>query len=261
MTKRNNRQKILAIGFMIVLMAGIAYPVINPNQISTAGIPHTADVPAAPLLNPISINPTYDARAYMSWNAVAGATSYKVYRNTTQITSTVGQTVIGTTNMNAAANYTDTSMSASGTYWYAVVASNASGDSALSNSVSVSVVLNNPSVVFYDDLGASTNGNTPTGWSAFQDIPNICYFFAMVEGSYAAPNRILYMTDNQAGERIYGNATFSRAITSGNFTFGFRANNQGAGNDPRHYDFILPPLPENSASLKLHTDTFKMLLP
>ena len=42
---------------------------------------------ASPVLNAIFPNPSYTGSIALSWNAVAGATSYQVFRDTTQITS------------------------------------------------------------------------------------------------------------------------------------------------------------------------------
>jgi hypothetical protein len=68
---------------------------------------------------------------------VTGATSYNVYRETSPISSEVGLTPIATP---ASASWTDF-VSANGTYWYAVVASNSSCDSPVSNSVNVTAAI------------------------------------------------------------------------------------------------------------------------
>jgi hypothetical protein len=71
----------------------------------------------------------------LNWTSVYGATYYKVYRALSNISTVSGLTPIyaGTT------NWTTDTLNANGTYWYAVVASNSSGDSVPSNSVNVSV--------------------------------------------------------------------------------------------------------------------------
>jgi len=117
----------------------------------------------APILGAITPNPSTTGIINLNWNAVAGATSYKVYRNTTQITSTFGQTIIGTPGLNA---FTD-NIFASGTYWYAVVSTNVTGDSLVSNSVSViaSVVPGAPALAAITP-GTSNNGSIFLNWSS-----------------------------------------------------------------------------------------------
>jgi xyloglucan-specific exo-beta-1,4-glucanase len=72
-----------------------------------------------------------DREVTIRWDNVAGATSYKVYRSTTQ-----GQqgTLIGST---SSTNLVDSSVVSGTTYYYVVRASNAAGDGAASSAVSV----------------------------------------------------------------------------------------------------------------------------
>jgi fibronectin type 3 domain-containing protein len=62
----------------------------------------------------------------LSWTDVTGETGYKVQRSAN---GTSGWTQIGTTGQNVT-TYADTGLSASSTYYYRVVATNTSGDSA-----------------------------------------------------------------------------------------------------------------------------------
>lgn len=79
----------------------------------------------------------------VTWDAVAHATSYTVYKSTAA--GTQGNP-IGTT---VALVLADTNVTPGSTYYYGVVASNASGDSALSaqDDVSVPTVPNAPTNV------------------------------------------------------------------------------------------------------------------
>jgi fibronectin type 3 domain-containing protein len=71
-----------------------------------------------------------DAKVTLSWNAAAGAASYKVYRGTASGAETLVQSgVAGTT-------YTDTGVTNGTTYYYKVSAVNAAGESPLSAEVS-----------------------------------------------------------------------------------------------------------------------------
>ncbi|MDR2798080.1 MAG: fibronectin type III domain-containing protein [Treponema sp.] len=66
----------------------------------------------------------------ISWNAVSGATSYKVYRST----SVSGSYTL--VNSATTTSYTDTELSAGTTYYYKVSAVNSAGESEQSSSIS-----------------------------------------------------------------------------------------------------------------------------
>ncbi|MCL1921492.1 MAG: fibronectin type III domain-containing protein, partial [Kiritimatiellaeota bacterium] len=83
--------------------------------------------PAAP--TGVTASTTYSSRVRVSWPATAGATSYKVYRNTTDDSG--GATQIGTV---TASPYNDTTAVAGTTYYYWVKASSSAGDSGFSAS-------------------------------------------------------------------------------------------------------------------------------
>ena len=92
--------------------------------------------PAAPILSDISPNPSTTGVISLNWTAVPSATSYKVYRALINITDVTGLTPIAMLTTNS----TIDTVSENGQYWYAVVATNASGDSAISNRVSLVVL-------------------------------------------------------------------------------------------------------------------------
>jgi hypothetical protein len=87
-----------------------------------------AGVPAAPTGVNAS-DGTYTDRVRISWNASSGATSYNVYRNTSN--SSNGASLIGSP---AASPFDDTSATVGTTYWYFVKACNAVGCSGFSTS-------------------------------------------------------------------------------------------------------------------------------
>jgi parallel beta-helix repeat protein len=128
----------------------IRYPVaINdgtiwntPYQIEGSGAytdryPLVLPSPTSPTLQNFNSNPDPDGIVALDWDDVSGATSYKVYRNTSTIASTTGLTPIA--NLSGSL-YTDTNLT-NGIYYYAVVALNGSGYSAISNCVSVQVLI------------------------------------------------------------------------------------------------------------------------
>ncbi len=75
-------------------------------------------------------NSAASGKPMLTWNAVSGATSYKVYRATSQ---NGAYSLLGTV---TATSYTNTGAKAGTTYWYKVKAVNSAGESAYSNTVS-----------------------------------------------------------------------------------------------------------------------------
>ncbi|MHA1821216.1 MAG: exo-alpha-sialidase, partial [Promethearchaeota archaeon] len=63
--------------------------------------------PNPPVLNPITPNPDHDGDIILTWSQVIGATSYYIYRSTSQISSTAGLTPIANVNSTF---YTDTEL-------------------------------------------------------------------------------------------------------------------------------------------------------
>ena len=87
----------------------------------------TGGAPAAP--TGLTATPS-SGQVALSWNPVAGATSYNVYRGTSSGTETLFESgIISTTN-------TDATVTNGTTYYYEVTAVNANGESAKSNEVS-----------------------------------------------------------------------------------------------------------------------------
>ena len=84
--------------------------------------------PLATTLNSIIPNPDTDGNIDLSWASVLDATSYKVYRDNTLITTTT------------LTSYTDSGLT-DGTYSYKVISTNVDGDSGDSNIQSVTVVI------------------------------------------------------------------------------------------------------------------------
>ncbi len=99
--------------------------------------------PSAPFLILWSSNPTSSGVVDLSWSSEVGAINYKVYRDTTNITSTAGMDPIATTSSSTYSGLlTDV-----GTYYYVVVAENAAGDSPVSNNISVQYQRSSPPAV------------------------------------------------------------------------------------------------------------------
>ncbi len=85
--------------------------------------------PMQPVLDEINPNPASMGNILLSWLSVQDATNYSIFRETSQFYSIAGLTAISTTNTTS---YSDT-VSATGNYYYAIVAVNEYGKSLVSN--------------------------------------------------------------------------------------------------------------------------------
>ena len=137
-----------------------AYAVVARN---VAGSSAASSVVTATPVAPIPAVPdglaaaAGNARVTLTWNAVAGATSYSVYRNGTRVAVT------------ASATYTDTAVANETTYAYSITASNASGASASSTVVMATPL---PSVP-----------GTPTGLAAVAGSTTVALSWTAVSGA------------------------------------------------------------------------------
>jgi fibronectin type 3 domain-containing protein len=102
----------------------------------------------------------------LSWADVTDETSYKVQRSAN---GTTGWSQVGTTAANVTA-FSNTGLSANTTYWYRVVASNASGDSAASTSASATTLGDTIAPTIPTNLKATNGkGKITLTWSASTD--------------------------------------------------------------------------------------------
>ena len=101
-----------------------------PND-QTAGYLKYEDIFNASLLIPINVNvdSAVNAKVYLSWDAVSGATGYKIKRAT--VAGGLYTTVGTTTNT----NFTDTGLTNNTMYYYVVTATNSTLESAASDEV------------------------------------------------------------------------------------------------------------------------------
>lgn len=124
------------------------YAVVAYNQYGRGNVSNTVGVtvslppppqfpPGAPTLAAISPVVSTNGSIRLSWSGVTGATTYRIYRNASQINTTAGLNFVAYT---TATSYVD-QLTTNGLYWYAVTAANTSGESAASNSVYVTVSL------------------------------------------------------------------------------------------------------------------------
>ena len=107
-------------------------------------------------------NSAASGKPMLTWNAVEGATSYRIYRSTAKGS---GYSLLGTT---TATSYTNTGAKAGTTYYYRVKACNDAGLSPYSNIVSgqVKSVTPKPSAPVVKIGNSSTSGKPMLTWNA-----------------------------------------------------------------------------------------------
>ena len=120
---------------------------------------HCAAVPAAPVVK--LGNSAASGKPVLTWNAVPGATSYKVYRATSKSGT---YSLLGTV---TATSYTNTGAKEGTTYYYKVKAANGAGESAYSNVVSGKVVVTPKPAAPVVKIGNSAASGKPVlTWNA-----------------------------------------------------------------------------------------------
>ncbi len=98
----------------------------------------TYTAPTTLSLDPIVPNTNYNGFISLSWSTITGASAYSIYRNTTQITSLTGQTLLCSTGDDY---YVDMLPSGVyGNYYYVVVATDWVHTTSMSNCVAVSYI-------------------------------------------------------------------------------------------------------------------------
>ncbi|MCE7737748.1 MAG: hypothetical protein KAU62_00395 [Candidatus Heimdallarchaeota archaeon] len=104
--------------------------------------------PGTPTLNNIVPNPAKLGNISLSWTEKSDAVSYQIYRDISYISTVSGLTPIATV---SSISYID-DISAAGTYFYTVLASNDYGQSSLSNIESIQVLEDEISPGFFKSL-------------------------------------------------------------------------------------------------------------
>ena len=171
--------------------------------------------PPAPVLVSITPTPSINGIISLNWSAVTGAASYKVYRNSSAITDVTGLTPIATPSV----NYTTDSLAASGTYWYAVVATNASGDSVVSNSQSVVVAISplrqsSAAITPNPSTGSvQLNWNAVAGATSYKVYRNSSAITDVTGWTPIATPSVNYTTDSLAASGTYWYAVVATNAT------------------------------------------------
>ena len=128
----------------------------------------------------------------LTWNAVSGATSYKVYRATSQNGT---YSLLGTV---TATSYTNTGAKAGTTYYYKVKAVNSAGESAYSN-----VVSGRATVTTLTMGHSSTSGKPQLTWKAVSGAASYKVYRATSKnGAYSVINTTKALTYTNVGAAL-----------------------------------------------------------
>ncbi len=146
--------------------------------------------PAAPVVK-IGHSAT-SGKPQLTWNAVSGATSYKVYRATSQKGT---YSLLGTV---TATSYTNTGAKAGMTYYYKVKAVNSAGESAYSN------VVSGKTTVTTLTMGHSASSGKPMlTWKAVSGAASYRVYRATAKnGAYTVINTTKALTYTNTGAAL-----------------------------------------------------------
>jgi fibronectin type 3 domain-containing protein len=179
-----------------------------------------ATAPPAP--TGLSATPS-DGRVALSWNAVAGATSYDVYRGTSSGGETLLQSgVAGTT-------FADTAVTDGTTYYYTVSAVNAAGEGPHSTEVSATPQVGAPAA--------------PTGLTATPGVVKVSLSWSPVGG---ATSYNVYRGTTSGAETLYRSGvtatTYTDTSVTGGTTYDYEVTAVNAGGEsPRSAEVSATP--------------------
>ena len=137
-------------------------------------------------------NSATSGKPMLTWNAVYGATSYRIYRSTTKGS---GYSLLGTV---TATSYTNTGAKAGVTYYYKVKAVNSAGESAYSNIVS------GRATVMTLTMGHSASSGKPQlTWKAVSGAASYKVYRATTKnGAYSVINTTKALTYTNTGAAL-----------------------------------------------------------
>jgi len=145
------------------------------NSVEKSVIP-VLPVPAVPSFSSATAG---DAKAVLTWSAVAGATSYSVKFGT--VTGVYGAPV----NVGNVTTYTVNGLTNSTTYYFVITAANSSGTSA-NSAVKTALPVAFPVAPVFNTLTAG-NTNAVLGWSAATGATSYSLKYGTISGIYGSP--------------------------------------------------------------------------
>ena len=137
-------------------------------------------------------NSSTSGKPMLTWNAVSGATSYKVYRATSRNGT---YSLLGTV---TTTSYTNTGAKAGTTYWYKVKAVNSAGESAYSN-----IVSGRATVTTLTMGHSATSGKPQLTWKAVSGAASYKVYRATTKnGAYTVINTTKALTYTNVGAAL-----------------------------------------------------------
>ena len=160
------------------------------SNVVSGKVKSVAPKPAAPVVK--IGNSASSGKPMLTWNAVSGATSYKVYRATSQNGT---YSLLGTV---TATSYTNTGAKAGVTYYYKVKAVNSAGESAYSN-----IVSGRATVTTLTMGHSSTSGKPQLTWKAVSGAASYKVYRATAKnGAYTVINTTKALTYTNVGAAL-----------------------------------------------------------
>ena len=152
----------------------------------------TVKVAAQPVPEVVFGHSAASGKPMLTWNAVSGATSYKVYRATSQKGT---YSLLGTV---TATSYTNTGAKAGVTYYYKVKAVNSAGESAYSN-----VVSGRATVTTLTMGHSASSGKPQLTWKAVSGAASYRVYRATAKnGAYSVINTTKALTYTNVGAAL-----------------------------------------------------------
>jgi len=173
-------------------------------------------LPRTPFLNVPTPNPSTNGTLFLSWTASSGATSYKLYRYTSTITTINASVVLAGTF--ATTSGSDT-VRKSGKWYYVVTAVNASGASGISNcQYGVIAIPPGPPSLISITPNPSTNGTLFLSWTASSGATS--YKLYRYTSMITTLNRSLVLVDTFSStsgkDTVFVNGTWYYVVTAVN---------------------------------------------
>ena len=168
----------------------------NSAPLKNATLHCAKSAPTAPVVK--IGNSASSGKPMLTWNAVEGATSYRIYRSTSKGS---GYSLLGTT---TATSYTNTGAKAGTTYYYRVKACNDAGLSPYSNIVSGNVVVTpKPSAPVVKIGHSATSGKPMLTWNAVDGAASYrVYRTTTKNGAYTVINTTKALTYTNVGAAL-----------------------------------------------------------
>ena len=186
------------------------YVIVAGNIVGNSSISNCENItltfpPQKPILQPLT---NFGNTVDLNWTDVPDATIYYIYRNTTEITSTIGLIPISMTALNSSVDI----VSASGTYYYVIVAGNIIGNSSISNCENITILPQAPVLQPLTNIGNTVYLN----WT---DVPDATIYYIYRNNTEISSSTgltpILFTTYNYTEDIVFS-GTFFYVVIAGN---------------------------------------------